>query len=102
MALGTDSLASGSSLNMLEEMKIVARDYKDISPESILKMATIRGATALGLGRKVGSLEVGKEADLIAFAADASSHPLEALFNDDRAPVFTMVAGKVFYKAPEL
>lgn len=84
---------------MLEEMKIVARDYKDVSLESILKMATIRGARALGLADKVGSLEVGKEADCIAFALPArpgekTSHPLEALFSTDQAPVFSMVAGK--------
>jgi len=106
VALGTDSLASGRSLSMLEEMKIVARDYKDVSPESILKMATIRGARALGLADKVGSLEVGKEADCIAFALPArphpygpgpgekTSHPLEALFSTDQAPLFSMVAGK--------
>ena len=99
VALGTDSLASGRSLSMLEEMKIVARDYKDVSLESILKMATIRGARALGLADKVGSLEVGKEADCIAFALPArpgekTSHPLEALFSTDQAPVFSMVAGK--------
>ena len=101
VALGTDSLASGRSLSMLDEMKIVARDYKDVSPESLLKMATIHGARALGLEDKVGSLEVGKEADLIALAADATSRPLEALFCKDRATVFTMVAGKVLYKANE-
>jgi len=95
VALGTDSLASGQGLSMLDEMKIVSRDYKEISPESILKMGTIRGARALGLADKVGSLEVGKEADLVAFALPNSSHPLEELLSHEGDPIFTMVGGKI-------
>jgi cytosine/adenosine deaminase-related metal-dependent hydrolase len=97
VALGTDSLASGQNLNMLDEMKIVARDYKEISPESILKMATIRGAKALGLDHKVGTLEVGKEADLVAFALPNSSRPLEELLSHEGNPIFTMIGGEIIY-----
>ena len=72
VCIGTDGQGSGCSLDMFEQMKFTALLQKGINekPElmpayEILKMATINGATALGLDQKVGSIEVGKKADLI-------------------------------------
>ena len=74
VALGTDSVVSNNSFNMFEEMKYaalqqrVAAGYDDrVEPSSldILKMATIHGATVIGMADEIGSLEAGKKADLL-------------------------------------
>jgi 5-methylthioadenosine/S-adenosylhomocysteine deaminase len=73
VALGTDSAASNNDLNMFGEMqaaallaKLHARDATALPAAATLAMATINGARALGLDDRIGSLEVGKQADLIA------------------------------------
>lgn len=72
VGIGTDGPASNNSLDMFESMKIAALlqklHYQDptvLPSETVLKMATIDGARALRLDNLTGSLEVGKEADLI-------------------------------------
>lgn len=72
VSLGTDGPASNNNLNMFEEMNLTALVNKaaDHSPTSVpaytaLKMATINGAKALGLEDEIGSVRVGKKADLI-------------------------------------
>ena len=72
VGLGTDSACSNNSLDMFEEMKTAALLHKvhQLNPttadaQTILDMATINGAKALGLEKEIGSLAVGKKADLI-------------------------------------
>ncbi|THF81317.1 amidohydrolase [Cohnella fermenti] len=72
VGIGTDGVKENNSLDMLEEMKYVpllqkARllDATAIPAEVALRMATIDGAKALGLDKEIGSLEIGKKADLI-------------------------------------
>ncbi|MFH1821002.1 MAG: amidohydrolase family protein [Methanobacteriota archaeon] len=72
VALGTDGAASNNSLDMFKEMKAAALLNKVhkmnpvvVPAASALEMATINGAVALGLQNKIGSIEVGKKADLI-------------------------------------
>jgi 5-methylthioadenosine/S-adenosylhomocysteine deaminase len=72
MALGTDGPASNNTLDMFETMKFgallqkfVYRKPEVLSAREVLEMATINGAKALGLEKSVGSLEVGKKADII-------------------------------------
>jgi 5-methylthioadenosine/S-adenosylhomocysteine deaminase len=72
VGLGTDGAASNNNLDMFEEMRSAALLQKVASgnPEAlpayaVLEMATIGGARALGLGDKIGTLEVGKRADII-------------------------------------
>lgn len=77
VALGTDSAASNNQLDILSEMrctalvgKAVANDASAIPAHTTLEMATINGARALGLDENIGSLENGKDADMIAINMD--------------------------------
>ena len=65
-SLGTDSLTSVNSLSLWDEMRFITRVFPSIPAISILTMATINGAAALGLENSIGKLEAGYEADLIA------------------------------------
>jgi len=73
VALGTDGAASNNDLDMLGEMRTaallakgVAQDASALPAAHALRMATLNGATALGLQEHIGTLEVGKEADVVA------------------------------------
>ena len=57
--LGTDSLASVSSLSLFDEMAYTARAYPDVTPKTIFTMATENGAAALGLTGRLGKLQPG-------------------------------------------
>ena len=81
VGLGTDGAASNNDLDMWEEMRLAAflqkidRMDPEVLPASeVLTMATRGGATAIGLGDSIGSLEVGKRADLIQVAFDDVHH----------------------------
>lgn len=72
VGIGTDGAACNNSFDMFENMKIAAllqkiffMDPTVLPAEKVLRMATIEGAKALGVENIVGSLEVGKKADLI-------------------------------------
>ena len=95
VCIGTDSLASNPSLSVLEELRYLWRTFDDIRAAELLGMGTRGGAQALGLDSRVGSLEAGKQADLVAIPlpGDAGRLPLEALLQSDAAPVRVMVAG---------
>lgn len=101
VGLGTDSLASNHSLNMWDEMRSTYKLHRDegLSPYEVFKMATINGAKALGLEEKVGSIEIGKKADLIAVKMpDNSGDDIYSSLLDETKDVhLTMVAGKILY-----
>ena len=95
IALGTDSLASNDSLNMLREMKRMKGDFPSWGGEEILKMATSNGAAALGMGRETGTIEVGRQADLVAIPIwNGDLDPYEALLLPDEVN-FSMVGGRI-------
>ena len=80
VGLGTDGTASNNALDMVEEMRFAALLAKVVhyNPEAVnartaLRMATIEGARALGLGDITGSLEKGKRADLLVMHAEATN-----------------------------
>jgi 5-methylthioadenosine/S-adenosylhomocysteine deaminase len=72
VGLGTDGAASNNDLNMWEEMdtaaklhKVISGDPKTLPAETAFEMATIRGARALHLDKLIGSIELGKRADIV-------------------------------------
>ncbi|MFO3664842.1 amidohydrolase [Anaerococcus sp. ENR0831] len=79
VALGTDSASSNNKQSMLKEIEVAAlisklKSADNLKAFDVLKMATINGAKALGLGDKVGTVEEGKCADLIMINIDNINH----------------------------
>jgi len=77
LAIGTDGCASNNDLDMFGELrtaallaKAVAADASVLDAASALHAATLGGARALGWESRIGSIEVGKEADLVALRLD--------------------------------
>ena len=77
VCLGTDGQGSAINLDMFYHMAFVdllqKGIYKDplaLEPYEVLKMATINGAKAFGLDNKIGSIEIGKKADIILLDYD--------------------------------
>ncbi len=77
LAIGTDGCASNNDLDMLGEMRTAALLAKGVSGKAnafdaayALRAATLNGARAIGLGDKIGSIEPGKRADLVALRMD--------------------------------
>lgn len=60
VVIGTDSLASNNTLSVLEEMKVLSKNFSEIIFNQLLQWATINGAKALKFDNKIGSIEVGK------------------------------------------
>ena len=93
VALGTDGSASNNDLDMLGEMRTAALLAKGVSGDAsalpafeAIKMATINGAKALGKEQEIGSLAIGKQADLISID-----------FNDiSCAPVYDPISHLVY------
>jgi 5-methylthioadenosine/S-adenosylhomocysteine deaminase len=90
VGLGTDGAASNNDLNMWEEMDTVAKlhkvfsgDPKVISAQQAFELATIGGAQALHLDKEIGSLEVGKRADILILDRDTLNQiPLYNIYSD--------------------
>ena len=116
VGLGTDGAASNNDLDMWEEMRLAAflqkvdrMDPEVLPATTVLGMATSGGAVAVGLGDSVGSLEVGKRADLIQVAFedvhhvptyDVISHLV--FVNDEQDVASVVVDGKVLMKEREM
>ncbi len=65
IVLGSDSLASNHSLNLLDEMKTIQKNFPDINLESMLQWATLNGAKALQMDTTFGSFEKGKKPGVV-------------------------------------
>jgi 5-methylthioadenosine/S-adenosylhomocysteine deaminase len=112
LGLGTDGAASNNDLDMFEAMrqaaflaKLATKDSTAVPAQVALDMATINGARSLSLDDKIGSLEVGKRADLITVTTasaretplyDPISHLVYVTRGDDVRNV--VVNGKVLMK----
>jgi cytosine/adenosine deaminase-related metal-dependent hydrolase len=99
VCLGTDSRASSPNLDLLAEIRHVARHYPKLSPQIVLQLGTIQGAKALGRDGELGSLEPGKTANLaiVPLPEHESDDPYELLFDSDQPVAATWFRGKRIY-----
>lgn len=116
VSLGTDSSASNNNLNLFEELKLAAIVHKGVGynpvavpAEEALRMATRYGADGVFQSDKLGSIEVGKQADLIVLdALQAHFHPAHNPIShvvyaaNGRDVIDTIVAGKYLMRNREL
>jgi 5-methylthioadenosine/S-adenosylhomocysteine deaminase len=100
IALGTDSAASNNDLDMFVEMRLAALlakavtgDASAIPANQALRMATLNGAKALGLEQEIGSLQIGKAADVIA--VDLGGLETQPLYNPISQVVYAASRDKV-------
>jgi len=92
VALGTDGTASNNDLDMMGELRTAALLGKGVADSpaalpayTVLRMATLNGARALGIDAETGSLELGKSADMVAL--DLRDPDTQPVYN----PVFQVV-----------
>ena len=116
VGLGTDGAASNNDLDMWEEMRLASflqkvdrMDPTVLSAPTVLNMATLGGAVAIGLGDSIGSIEVGKRADIIQVAFDDVHHvPTYDVVShlvyvtDEQDVASVVVDGKVLMKEREM
>lgn len=102
VGLGSDSMASNNRMDMLEEARLALlwqrarlRASNVLSARTMLELATIGGARALGLAHRVGSLEPGKAADLAAFHVA----PLAPTVHPETAAVFAATGARARFVA---
>ena len=100
VALGTDSAASNNTLDLFSEIKsasllakAVSGDAASLDAHAALRMATINGAKALAWDNEIGSLESGKQADIIAVKIDSISQ--QPLYNPASQLVYTNSGSQV-------
>jgi aminodeoxyfutalosine deaminase len=95
IALGTDSLASGSTLNIWETMRQFSEKYPSLAAELILKMATVYPGAYLSPADPLGQLQIGGKADLIAVRNQTSSENLfEDLVHETNEVALVVVGGE--------
>ncbi|MCP4707314.1 MAG: amidohydrolase family protein [Planctomycetes bacterium] len=98
LCLGTDSLASNQTLSILDEIRFLHREYPNLKPSTLLKMATINGAAALHLQDKIGIIAPDYQADLIAIPLTKSHpNPLTDILTSSHQPALTMITGRILH-----
>lgn len=115
IALGTDGQGSGNNLDLFYHMSLVDLLQKGIkenptvfSSYDVLKMATINGAKALGMEKEIGSIEIGKKADIIMLDLnDSLTQPSPDLItnichNGSHHVYMTMINGEILMNHYEL
>lgn len=100
VGLGTDGPSSGNTLDLFTQMKLVAdfhktslKDRSAFPAIKIVELATIGGAKALGLDKKIGSLETGKKADIVLIETDSVN--MFPVFDPYAVLVYSANAGNV-------
>jgi len=116
VALGTDGASSNNNLSMIEELRLASFLHKgvNVNPEilpasEVIRMATINGAKALGLENDIGSLEIGKKADLVILNTKLSNvwpphdpYSLIAYCANDSNIDTTIINGQIVMKNRQL
>lgn len=111
VGLGTDSPASNNTMDLIDEMRTgilmqrgEAESVENLSAELFINIATLGGAQVLEMGDKIGSLEEGKQADIIGVDLSSSHQrpvrdPYSALVYtaSQENVIFTMVGGKILF-----
>ncbi|MEO5717922.1 MAG: amidohydrolase family protein, partial [Chthoniobacterales bacterium] len=94
IALGTDSLASNSSLSLFSEMQTLRDAHPSLSPERVLEMVTTNPARALHQDESLGKIRAGFQADLIALPIEnPSAEILEKVIAWDQPVPWLLLAG---------
>ena len=100
VGLGTDGCASNNDLDLLQEMDTVAKVHKGFSldpvnmdAETVLKMVTLWGAKIMGFDKMLGTIAVGKKADIIVIGI-GNPHMIP-LYNPYSSLVYTANGGDV-------
>ena len=88
IALGTDSAVTPHGRNAREFVLLV---QGGMTPAQALRAGTREGAALLGLDKRIGTLEAGKDADLVAVAGDPVTD-----ITATQQPVFVMKAGTIY------
>ncbi|WP_407454948.1 amidohydrolase family protein [Methanobrevibacter sp.] len=117
VSIGTDGASSNNNLDLFEEMKtasllqkVSTLDPKVLDSDESIAMGTIKGAEALGLDSEIGSIEVGKKADIILIdtnsanmVPDSSSLSSNVIYSANGSNVDTTICnGKVLMENKKL
>jgi cytosine/adenosine deaminase-related metal-dependent hydrolase len=92
LALGSDSLASAPSLDVLEDAVLLHRQFPELTSRGILRMATLGGASALGF-HELGAIEPGRRAAFAYAPADVAPRDPEAFLLSGEAQLERAVLG---------
>jgi cytosine/adenosine deaminase-related metal-dependent hydrolase len=92
VAIGTDSCASSPDLNLVDDLRLLHEIAPEIPPHSLWEMATIRAARAIQAEKNVGSLLVGKAADIVLFPIK-TDQPLLEILESNAQPSAVWIAG---------
>ena len=117
VSIGTDGASSNNNLDLIEELKtasllqkVSTLDPKVLDSEESIKMATVKGAEALGLDDEIGTIEVGKKADIILIdtaaanmTPDSSSLSSNVVYSANGSNVDTTICnGKILMENKKL
>ena len=117
VSLGADGAPCNNTLDMFHEMRLASLLQKPflgptaMPAQTVFEMATIHGATALGLQHEIGSIEIGKKADLVLLDLQRMAHPVDLSGNLYSAVVYSgspedvhsvMIDGKWVYRNRQL
>ncbi len=114
VGIGTDGTASNNNLDMIDEMRTAAligklKEPQHLPADYVVRMATIDGAKSLGIDKLTGSIENGKDADLIRISLDGieaypfygNPYSFIVYALNSRDIRMTMVKGRILYENGE-
>ncbi len=117
VSIGTDGASSNNNLDLIEELKtasllqkVSTSDPKVLNSDEAIAMGTIKGAEALGLESEIGSIEVGKKADIVLIdtnsanmVPDSSSLSSNIIYSANGSNVDTTICdGKILMENKKL